>query len=300
MRLFYHDHFVLPLPDGHRFPMSKYRLLRERVVADGLVSPDKLQEGPAVTDEQILRVHSADYLNKLKHGTLSAKEIRRIGFPWSPQLLERSRRSAGSTLAACRTALAGELGANLAGGTHHAHRDWGQGYCVLNDAVIAARTLQAERLVERVAIVDLDVHQGNGSAALTEGDPTIFTFSMHGAKNFPFHKAHSDLDIGLLDGAEDDEYLTLLDEGLWRVFAQAKPELVIYLAGADPFTGDRLGRLCLSKGGLRQRDERVLHACAEHDTPVALAMAGGYAKQVADIVDIHFGTLAAATQLELG
>ncbi|MCO5193549.1 MAG: histone deacetylase [Anaerolineae bacterium] len=297
MKIYYHDHFVLPLPEGHRFPMAKYRLLRERVVAAKLVDPADLQVADGATDSEILRAHSAEYLHKVKNGLLTKKEIRRIGFPWSPELVERSRRSAGSTVAACRAALTGDIGVNLAGGTHHAHRDWGEGYCVFNDAVIAARSMQAEGKVRRVAVIDCDVHQGNGTAALTAGDASIFTFSIHGEKNFPYRKCAGDLDIGLPDGTTDESYLEALEHSLWRVFTRGRPELVIYLSGADAFAGDRLGRLALTKDGLAARDQMVMGACLDAGVPFAVAMAGGYAVDVADTADIHFNTVRLAASL---
>lgn len=292
MQVFYHDQFVLPLPDGHRFPITKYRLLRERVAAEipeaALRSPD-----PAA-DEAILRAHSAEYLHRLHNGLLTAAEVRRLGFPWSPALLERSRRSAGSTIAACRRALTDGVAVNLAGGTHHAHTDWGQGYCVLNDSVIAARAMQAEGRARRIAVIDCDVHQGNGTAAMTADDPTIYTFSIHGAKNFPFHKEPGDLDIALPDATGDAVYLATLEDALWRVLLQARPDLVIYLAGADPYFDDTLGRLALSQAGLRARDELVLQVCRSADVPVAVTMAGGYARNIADTVAIHLQTVQVA------
>lgn len=297
MKVFYHDHFVLPLPENHRFPMAKYRLLRERIVAAHLVDDADLQVADGATDNEILRAHSAEYLHKVKNGLLTQKEIRRIGFPWSPELVERSRRSAGSTVAACRAALAGDIGVNLAGGTHHAHRDWGEGYCVFNDAIIAARTMQAEGRIRRVAVIDCDVHQGNGTAAIAAGDESIYTFSIHGDKNFPYRKCSGDLDVGLPDGTTDEPYLEALEHSLWRVFAQGRPELVIYLSGADAFVDDRLGRLALTKEGLSARDRMVMGACLDTGVPFAVAMAGGYAANVADTADIHFNTVHLAASL---
>ncbi|HEX2906872.1 MAG TPA: histone deacetylase [Phototrophicaceae bacterium] len=300
MKAFYSDHFVLPLPPDHRFPMRKYSLLRERVVAEGLIAPDDLLIPAAATDDQIRRAHDAAYLERVKTGTLTPAEIRRIGFPWSPQMVERSRRSSGGTIAACRAALENGVAVNLAGGTHHAHWDFGSGYCVLNDSPIAARAMQAEGRVRRVLIVDCDVHQGDGTAAILAGDPTIFTFSMHSAKNFPFRKMQSSLDIELDDGTDDSEYLALLEEGLWRAEAQANADLVIYLAGADPYAGDRLGRLALTMAGLAQRDQLVLQFCREHRLPVAVTMAGGYAARVEDVVAIHLQTVRAAAAFTTG
>jgi len=248
----------------------------------------------AATDAQILRAHDADYLDRVQNGLLTAQEIRRIGFPWSPAMVERSRRSAGATLAACRSALAHGIGVNLAGGTHHAHRDFGEGFCVFNDAAVAARAMQAEGRARRVLVVDLDVHQGDGTAAIFADDPTVFTFSMHGRNNFPFRKHASCLDVELEDGTGDDDYLATLEIALPHAIASARADLAIYLAGADPFAGDRLGRLALTKPGLAARDRFVLRALRAAQLPVAIAMAGGYAENIDDVVDIHFATVCAA------
>jgi acetoin utilization deacetylase AcuC-like enzyme len=297
MKAFYADHFVLPLPEGHRFPMSKYTLLRQRVLDEGILSPEDLQIPDAATDVEILRCHEGDYLERVKNGTLSALEIRRIGFPWSPQMVERSRRSSGATIAAARTALQGEgIAVNLAGGTHHACRDHGEGYCVFNDAAIAARAMQAEGLARRVVIIDTDVHQGNGTADIVKGDPTIFAFSIHGEKNFPFRKVPGDLDIGLPDGTTDELYLEMVEEGTRRAILSANPDLAIFVSGADPFSGDRLGKLKISKAGLAERDALVLDLCSAAGLPVAIAMGGGYAHNVNDIVDIHAQTIRIAAQ----
>ncbi len=296
-RVFFSDTFPLPLPPGHRFPMAKYGLLRAAVTAASLTAPDQVAEPPAADDVQLERAHTRGYLDRLRHGTLSAREIRRIGFPWSPQMVERSRRSTGGTIAACRAALAHGNGVNLAGGTHHAHADWGQGFCVFNDAVVAARAMQAEALARRVLIVDCDVHQGNGTAALTRNDPTVFAFSIHGEKNFPFHKEPGDLDIALPDGTGDDAYLASLTSGLREAIDRAQADLVIYLAGADPYVKDRYGRLSLTKSGLAERDRTVYDHCRRHGLPVATVMAGGYAPDVADIVAIHLQTVRLAARL---
>jgi acetoin utilization deacetylase AcuC-like enzyme len=293
MRIFYSDHFVLPLPRGHRFPISKYARLRERVLhsadfAGGCAVPD------AATDAQILAAHDGAYLNRVATGTLSQAEQQAIGFPWTPQMVERSRRSSGATLAACRAALEEGTAANLAGGTHHAFRDRGEGFCVFNDSAIAARTLQAEGRVRRVLVIDCDVHQGNGTAAIFRDDPTVFTFSIHGANNFPFAKEASDLDVELPDGAGDREYLEALSRGLAQAIGRAQADLAIYLAGADPYHDDRLGRLALTKQGLLNRDRMVFEACAAAKLPVAVTMAGGYARDIEDTVDIHYATIETA------
>ena len=297
MNVFYSDQFVLPLPEGHRFPMKKYSMLRERVAADDICGPGELQAPHAVTDEEILRAHDPGYLKKVVTGTLTDKEMRRIGFPWSEKMVERSRRASGGTLDACRVALEEGLSANLAGGTHHAFADRGEGFCVLNDSAIAARALRSEGLVDKVVVLDTDVHQGNGTASILKGDPHVFTFSIHGAKNFPFHKEESDLDVGLPDGADDGEYLAALERGLEEALDRSGADLAIFLAGADLFEDDRLGRLSVTKEGLAERDRLVLGSCRERGLPVVATMAGGYARKVEDTVDIHFQTVSQAAAL---
>jgi acetoin utilization deacetylase AcuC-like enzyme len=300
MKVYYSDNFLVPLPDGHRFPMPKYTLLRELISAEELVDSTNLCIPEAATDEQILRVHQRDYIERLADGRLSEREIRRIGFPWSPQLLERSRRSVGGTIAACRAALEDYIAVNLAGGTHHAYPDHGEGFCVLNDSAIAARAMQVEGRTRRVVILDCDVHQGNGTAAIFKDDPTVFTFSIHGEKNFPFHKEPSDLDIALPDGSADSVFLDALRTGLEESLERASADLAIYIAGADPYAGDRLGRLALTKAGLADRDRLVLSRCGEINLPVAIVMGGGYARQVEDTVGIHLQTIRIAEQLANG
>jgi acetoin utilization deacetylase AcuC-like enzyme len=297
MNVFYSDHFVLPLPEGHRFPMVKYSMLRERVERDGICGPGELSTPRAVTDQEILRAHDLDYLNRVVSGTLTQKEIRRIGFPWSQKMVERSRRASGGTLSACLAALDEGFAANLAGGTHHAFSDKGEGYCVFNDSAIAARAVQAAGLAERVVVIDTDVHQGNGTAAILTGDPKVFTFSIHGAKNFPFNKEESDLDAPLPDGAGDTVFLATLERCLQVALDAADADLAIYLAGADPFEKDRLGRLSVTKAGLAERDRIVLETCKERAIPVAITMAGGYARKVQDTVDVHFQSIRRAAEL---
>ena len=297
MKVFYSDHFVLPLPEGHRFPMAKYSMLRERVAANGICGPGELRTPRAVTDEEILRSHALDYLTRVVSGDLTDKEMRRIGFPWSKRMVERSRRASGGTLGACLAALEEGFAANLAGGTHHAFSDRGEGYCVFNDSAIAARAVQAAGLAERVVVVDTDVHQGNGTAGILRGDPSVFTFSIHGARNFPFHKEESDLDAPLPDGADDTEFLSALEKGLETALDAADADLAIYLAGADPFEDDRLGRLSVTKRGLAERDGMVLGTCRDRGIPVAVTMAGGYARRVEDTVDVHFQSVKRASDL---
>lgn len=282
--------------------MGKYCLLRNAVVAS--LPGVGLREAPPATEGELALVHTPRYVDAVVHGRLSPAEQREIGFPWSESMIERSRRSVGATIAAARTAMRDGVSANLAGGTHHAHADHGSGYCVFNDVAVAARLMQAEwhrthREPLRVAVIDLDVHQGNGTAAIFRDDPMVFTLSLHGARNFPFRKETSDLDVELPDGCGDADYLAALDEalaGLWRRHALAMPGLVFYLAGADPHEGDRLGRLKLTASGLAERDRRVLQALGERGIPVALSMAGGYGHVIEDTVAVQLATLREALQ----
>lgn len=292
MRAFYVDAFVLPLPDQHRFPMAKYARLRERVTRE--LPGITLQVPAAATDADLRLAHDAAYLDHVVNGTLTSREVRAIGFPWSPELVERSRRSTGATLEAARVALDEGVAVNLAGGTHHAGVARGQGFCVFNDAAVTARVLLERGMVDSVLVVDLDVHQGNGTAEILATEPRATTLSIHGAKNFPFDKARSDLDVALPDGTSDADYLAALDDALHTAFASSQPDLVIYVAGVDPFEGDKLGRLALSAEGLAARDARVFDACHHAQTPVAVVMAGGYAPDVDQIVALHFQTVAAA------
>ncbi|MCB9700733.1 MAG: histone deacetylase [Myxococcales bacterium] len=287
MQIFATDTFVLPLPPRHRFPMAKYARLRARVEAERAALGAELRIPDAATDDQLALAHDPAYIRRVAEGGLDPREIRAIGFPWSPALVERSRRSAGATIAAARAALAEGCGVNLAGGTHHAFAGRGEGFCVFNDAAVAARAMQAEGRIRRAIVVDCDVHQGNGTASILADDPTIFTLSLHGAGNFPFTKERSDLDVALADGCGDEAYLEALDDALTRALPAAAADLAIYLAGADPYVGDALGRLALTKAGLARRDALVLGRCATAGVPVAVAMAGGYAPAIDDIVEIH-------------
>lgn len=274
--------------------MRKYRMIREGAME--LVPGLDFREAPAATDGVLALAHHPDYIRRVTEGSLSAAEQKAIGFPWSAAMVERSRRSAGATIAACRAACEDGVAANLAGGTHHAHADHGEGFCVFNDAAVAARLMQAERRAARVAVVDLDVHQGDGTAAILERDDSVFTLSLHGERNYPFVKQVSDLDVALPDGTGDDAYLDALDDALAALFGRFDPQLIIYLAGADPHEGDRLGRLKLSLDGLARRDERVLHTAAERRIPVAIAMAGGYGRRIEDSVAVHVQTISIATR----
>lgn len=294
MKLFHTDLFVLPLPDGHRFPMQRYRLLRERLETCDLFSPEQMCVPPAATDEQLARVHTAEWIEKIRTGTLTADEERRIGFPWSEQMAERSRRSTGATVAASRCALTDGIAANLAGGTHHSFADRGAGYCVFNDVAVAIRAMQAEGLIKTATVIDGDVHQGDGTALIFTNDSTVTTFSLHARKAFPARKQQSDLDIELDPGCDTEMYLQRLGEGLNWVADQQVPDLVYYLAGADPFEKDKLGGLKVSKEGLRQRDLRVFEYCKQRSVPLVITLAGGYAEDVNDIVDIQFTTITQA------
>jgi acetoin utilization deacetylase AcuC-like enzyme len=297
VRAFYSDHFVLPLPADHKFPMAKYARLRERVLAEGILDAAELHEAPLAARADLLLVHDEPYVDAVFDGSLPPLAQRRIGFPWSPGMVERSRRSVGATIAAARVALTDGCAVNLAGGTHHAFADRGEGFCVFNDVAVAARVVQRDCLVRRIAIVDCDVHQGNGTAAIFRDDADVFTFSMHGANNFPFRKEVSDLDVALDDGETDDRYLQLLDAHVDAILAQHDPDLVFYLAGADPYEGDRLGRLRLTIAGLQRRDEIVLERCRRADIPVVVTMSGGYATDIDAIVTIHTNTVRTAAAI---
>jgi acetoin utilization deacetylase AcuC-like enzyme len=298
LKIFYTDTFPIPLPENHSFPKDKYRLLRMRILEKLGAQPVDLQVPEPATYEDIIRAHDPVYIHRLQSGELSAKEVRRVGFPWSAEMVRRACYSAGATIEACRAALEEGIAVNLGGGTHHAFSDHGQGYCWLNDGVIAARAIQAEGLVKNILIIDCDVHQGNGTAVIVKNDPTIFTFSIHGKNNFPHHKETSDLDVELADGTEDAEYLKALENGLDASMQNFNADLVIYLAGADPYEDDRFGRLALTKKGLAERDRLVFQNCLAAGLPTAVTMAGGYAPNVQDTVDIHFQTVLSALEFK--
>ena len=291
MRAWSSSRFLVALPPGHRFPIAKYHAVREGVVARGLLPTDAIHEPDRVERTALGMVHTAEYVASIQDGTLADAAIRRLGFPWGPGLRERSFRTVQGTVEAARDAVSTGAGLNLAGGTHHAFAERGEGFCVFNDVAVATRLLQREGEVRRVAVVDLDVHQGNGTARIFEGDADVFTFSMHGAGNYPFRRERSRLDVDLPDGAGDADYLATLDAHLDDVLDDADPDLVFYLAGADPYAGDRFGRLHLSMEGLRARDRRVFAACRRRGVPVAVTLAGGYAERIDDIVSIHGNTV---------
>lgn len=300
MDAFYSDQFVLPLPEGHRFPMAKYAMLREAISTN--LPAISLREAPAASDVELAMVHTPSYISALCNCTLEAPAMREIGFPWSTLMVERARRSVGATVAAVQEAMQTGLAANLAGGTHHAYANRGGGFCVFNDIAVAARVVQAQWVRRnpkplQVAVIDLDVHQGNGTAHIFQRDPSVFTLSLHGEKNFPFRKEASDLDVGLPDGCQDSVYLDALDQALLQLEHRFEPDVVIYLAGADPYVGDRLGRLSLSVVGLHERDRRVFVWCNAKGLPVAFVMGGGYCSRIEETVQIQLNTYRAAYQV---
>jgi acetoin utilization deacetylase AcuC-like enzyme len=292
MRLFPSDRFPLPLPEGHRFPAAKYAALRRRLGGHAAAgAPFTFIEPHAATDEELLRVHERAYVGRVLGGTLSPEEVRRIGFPWSPALVERSLRSTGAAVDAAAAAIEDGVAASLAGGTHHAGTNWGEGFCVFNDTAVAAREMQARGLVGRAVILDCDVHQGNGTAEIFADDESVFTMSIHGGRNFPLRKWPGSLDVPLDDGTGDDAYLDALAPAVAESFERGRPELALYIAGADPYEGDRLGRLALTKPGLLARDRLVLDACRSAGVPVAIVCGGGYCDDIESIVDIHAATM---------
>jgi acetoin utilization deacetylase AcuC-like enzyme len=293
MRVSYTPRYYADIGEGHVFPIRKFELVRDRLLREGtLRQADVVEPQPAAIGD-VLLVHTEDYVTRLRAGCLTPRELRRLGLPWSKALLRRSFLAAGGTLNAARWALSDGIGSNLAGGTHHAFPDRGEGFCVLNDVAIAIRVLQRDGLIKRAGVVDCDVHQGNGTAAIFEGDESVFTFSMHGAKIYPLFKARSSLDVELEDETDDAAYLETLSEHLPRVFAHA-PDIVFYLGGADPYKGDKLGRLALTVEGLRARDQFVLSECRARSVAVATTMSGGYAADISDTVEIHCNTIRAA------
>ena len=296
MQVFYSPRYYADIGQGHIFPIRKFELVRDRLLAEGTLHPNQICEPSRATVDQALLVHTEDYVSRLCAGALTQKELRRLGLPWSESLVRRSFYATGGTIAAARTALIEGYASNLAGGTHHSFADRGEGFCVLNDVAIAIRVLRAEGLIRRAAIVDCDVHQGNGTATIFAGDVETFTFSIHGANNYPLFKAQSTLDIELRDGATDGDYLNCLTRHLPTVFG-FHPEIVFYLAGADPYAGDKLGRLGLTIEGLRQRDSCVLSECYDREVPVATVMSGGYGKDINDTIEIHCNTIRMVKQI---
>lgn len=291
MKVFYTDRFALQLPTNHRFPAQKYRMLRERVAVAPWMKSHDLLEPDAVMRTDLQRVHDDAYIMRVMDGTLSDAEVRRIGFPWSPAMRERSLRATGATVLAAQAAMHDGRAITLAGGTHHACRAHGEGYCVFNDCAVAATSLRASGAIHRALVIDLDVHQGNGTADIMQDQEWCYTFSMHAAKNYPFRKIASDCDIEFADGTTDQEYLETLTTALDYVWAMARPDVVFYLAGADPFEGDGLGRLSLTKHGLQIRDQMVIQRAHAEGVPLVVTMAGGYGVNINDTVDIHYETV---------
>ena len=296
MNVAYTPRYYADIGEGHVFPIRKFEMVRDRLLREGTLRPAEIVEPQPAAIADVLLVHTEDYITRLRAGTLTPREIRRLGLPWSKALVRRSFLAAGGTLKAARWALEEGVGSNLAGGTHHAFPDHGEGFCVLNDVAIAIRVLCRDGLIERAAIVDCDVHQGNGTAQIFAGDESVFTFSMHGAKNYPLFKARSTLDVELPDGTTDEDYMGELVENLPHVFAHL-PDIIFYLGGADPFNGDKLGRLALTIEGLRARDEYVLGECRARRVPVVTVMSGGYAADINDTVEIHCNTIRAVRMI---
>ena len=288
MRAFAHDVYTYPLPPGHRFPLAKYRLVRERAEN---VAGIEVEDSRAAADDELRLAHDTVYLERVRRGALARRELLALGLPWSPALVERARRSVGATLMAAQAALADGVGANLGGGTHHAFADGGRGFCVFNDVVVAVRALRRAGRVDRVLVVDLDVHQGDGTHAAFMDDPETFTFSVNGFRNYPFRRVPGDLEADLPDGTEDDRYLETVSRLLPQALARSRPDVCFYLAGADPFGGDRLGRLALTKAGLAARDALVRDSLAAAGVPVCVTLAGGYADPIVDTVEINLETL---------
>jgi acetoin utilization deacetylase AcuC-like enzyme len=296
MQVFYSPNYYADIGAGHVFPIRKFELVRDRLLADGTLREEDLVEPSPASLEDVLRVHTEDYVHRLCSGGLSDKELRRLGLPWSESLVKRSFYAVGGTIGAAHAALMEGVGCNLAGGTHHSFPDRGEGFCVLNDVAIAIRALSRDGLIRRSAIIDCDVHQGNGTATIFSGDPDVFTFSIHGSKNYPLFKVSSTLDVELEDGTGDEKYLRVLADCLPAVF-EHRPDIVFYLGGADPYSGDKLGRLAVSIAGLKKRDELVVRECYEREVPVVTVMSGGYGEAISDTVEIHCNTIRAVAEI---
>lgn len=290
--VFYSPYYYAEIGEGHVFPIKKFELVRDKLIAEGTLRPEEIVAPERAATEDLLLVHTEDYITRLIGGELTAKEVRKLGLPWSESLVRRSFHAISGSIEASRRALTDTVSSNLAGGTHHSFPDRGEGFCVLNDVAVATRVLQRDGLAKRFLVVDCDVHQGNGTAFIFQDSPEVFTFSMHGAKNFPLFKERSTLDIELADGTADDEYLDTLSEALPRV-AMHDPDLIFYLAGADPYENDKLGRLGLTIEGLRKRDEMVLAFARARGIPIVTTLSGGYAAEIADTVEIHCNTIRA-------
>ena len=298
-RLYYSPYYYAEIGEGHVFPIRKFELVRDLLLKEGTLRADEIFAPAPARVEDLLLVHTEDYITRLVDGTLTAKEVRKLGLPWSQSLVRRSFHAISGTINAARDALESGIASNLAGGTHHAYPDRGEGFCVLNDVAVAIRVLQREKLAERFLIVDCDVHQGNGTAFIFRNAPEVFTFSMHGAKNYPLFKENSTLDIELADGTGDAEFLETLEQALPRIFMH-NPDIIFYLGGADPYEKDKLGRLKLTQDGLKTRDEMVLRFAREHHTPIVTTMSGGYAADINDTVEIHANTIRAVKEVFFG
>lgn len=290
VKIAFHAVFAHPLPEGHRFPMLKYELIPGQLLHEGVIQQENLFEPQELDEQTVLLAHKLSYWSQLRDLTLPAKEQRRIGFPLNAQLLERELRIAKGTIDGALFARSHGIAFNVAGGTHHAGSDWGEGFCLLNDQAIAAKYLVARGICKRILIIDLDVHQGNGTAEILQDEPRVFTFSMHGEKNFPFRKEVSDLDIGLDEGLEDEAYLKILSDTLPLLFEKHQPEFVFYLSGVDILWSDKLGKLALTKAGCKERDRIVFQFCKDHHLPVQVSMGGGYSPNIKDIVEAHCNT----------
>ncbi|WP_316737177.1 histone deacetylase [Pedobacter aquatilis] len=297
IKIAWHTLYAHPLPEGHRFPMLKYELIPEQLLHEGTILPENLFNPLPVSEDYVLLTHEKSYWAQLKNLTLPPKEQRRIGFPLNEQLVERELRIAQGTIDGTRFAFENGIAFNVAGGTHHAGSNWGEGFCLLNDQAISANYLLNNNLANRILIIDLDVHQGNGTAEIFQKEPRVFTFSMHGDKNFPFRKEVSNLDVALDDGVGDDEYLSLLVANLEKIFEQSKPDFVFYLSGVDVLSTDKLGKLSLTKAGCKERDSLVLQACKGKGLPLQISMGGGYSVDIKDIVDAHCNTYRLAFDL---
>lgn len=297
MYVTYHPGYVVDIGPKHRFPMRKYGLVHDQLVAEGTIDATRVQAPTPVTRADLLLVHTRDYVERFLTGQMTTKEMRLLGFPWSPSLVQRARLAVQGTIQASRLALQHGLAANLAGGSHHAFPDHGEGFSVFHDIAIAIRILQREHRLQRVAVIDCDVHQGNGTAAIFAHDTRVFTCSLHGEKNYPFRKQTSSLDLALPDGTDDTAYLDVLQTYVPAILQAFQPELVWYQAGVDPFLGDKLGRLALSLDGLLQRDAYVLETCRAADIPVVITLGGGYAPEIRDIVEAHCNTIRTACRL---
>ncbi|WP_421943656.1 histone deacetylase [Pedobacter sp.] len=297
IKIAWHPLYAHPLPEGHRFPMLKYELIPEQLLHEGTISNENIFQPELVREENVLLTHDKHYWEQLRDLTLPAKEQRRIGFPLNAQLVERELRITQGTIDGTQFAINNGVAFNVAGGTHHSGSNWGEGFCLLNDQAISANYLLNNNLANRILIIDLDVHQGNGTAEIFQNESRVFTFSMHGDKNFPFRKEVSNLDVALNDGVQDDEYLSLLKANLIKAFDRSKPDFVFYLSGVDVLATDKLGKLSLSKAACKERDNLVLHACKNRNLPVQISMGGGYSADIKDIVDAHCNTYRLAFDL---